>query len=152
AKTSTTNRIYAFDTPRIVDGRIYAVRTLKDFQPSGIGPLSREYWASYRQGVPGSPWESGGIELSWSWRYGLIDTLLDTTPEPSYAKQDGAVVVGRTFSDPPAELHFTPIAQGGGPDPSDKWIDLVVNIGPFPNNHAPAMTLEASALTVTNGA
>jgi len=150
ARSSTTNRIYAFDTPRIREGRFYAVRTHKDFQPSLFGPLEREYWASFRQGFTDNPWESGGIELHWN--YGGINTLLDTTPESSYSKQDSAVVVGRTFSDPPAELHFTPIAQGGGPDPSDKWIDLVVQIGPFPQNHAPVISLQASALTVTNGA
>ncbi len=150
AKASTTNRIYAFDTPRIKEGRFYAVRTHKDFQPNLPRPVEREYWASFRQGFPDNPWESGGIQLHWS--YGGINTLLDTTPETSYAKQDAAIVVGRTFSDPPAELHFTPIAQGGGPDPSDKWIDLVVHVGPFPQNRPPVISLQASALTVTNGA
>ncbi|MEY2408060.1 MAG: hypothetical protein QOF48_730, partial [Verrucomicrobiota bacterium] len=150
AKSSTTNRIYAFDVPRLTEGRTYAVRIHKDFQPDPGGPLERQYWASFRQGAVDNPWESGGIELHWN--FGGINTLLDTTPESSYSKQDSAVVVGRTFSDPAADVYFTPIAQGGGPDPADKWIDLVTHLGPFPLNLPPVMSLQASAQTVSNGA
>jgi len=42
-------------------------------------------------------------------------------------------------------------AQGGGSDPSDKWIDVVVNIGPFPENLPPVLSLSASALTIAPG-
>lgn len=150
AKASTTNRVFAFDTPRLISGRTYAVRIHKDFQPSLFGPLEREYWVSYRQGFAENPWASGGVQIHWN--YGGINTLLDTTYETSYSKQDAAVVVGRTFSDIAAGLHFTPIAQGGGPDPWDKWIDVVTHKGPFPLNQPPVVDFQASGLTVTNGA
>ncbi|MBC8003301.1 MAG: PKD domain-containing protein, partial [Opitutaceae bacterium] len=139
---STTNRIYAFDTPRISPGRLYAMRIHKNFQ--------REYWVSYRQGFPDNPWFSNGLELDWLQAGGNV--LLDTTPNTTFARQDAALVVGRTFSDPEARLHITPIALGGGPNPSDKWIDTVVQFGPFPDNQLPTLTLAPEAISVSNGA
>jgi uncharacterized delta-60 repeat protein len=149
---SITNRIYAFDTPRIEQGRIYAMRMRKDVQ--------REYWFSYRQGLPNNPWFSNGLEVDWN--YGVESTpgvsagqgnnvLIDTTPDTTYGKQDAALIVGRTLHDPQASLHVTPVAIGGGPDPWDKWIDVVVNIGPFPGNQAPALSLDASSFNVAPG-
>lgn len=152
ATRSTTNRIYAFDTPRIKDGRFYAMRIRKDFQ--------HEYWFSYRQAFTDNPWFSNGLEVDYN--FGVANepevflrlgnnVLLDTTPDTTFAKQDAAVVVGRTFHDPQANLHVTPIALGGGPDPSDKWIDTVVQIGPFPGNQVPTLALYASTFTISNG-
>ncbi len=152
ATHSTTNRIYAFDTPRIKDGRFYAMRIRKDFQ--------HEFWLSYRQGFPANPWFSTGLEVDYN--FGVANdpqaflslgnnVLLDTTPDTTYAKEDAALVVGRTLHDSQASLHITPIAIGGGPDPSDKWIETVVQIGPFPGNQVPTLTLDASALVISNG-
>jgi uncharacterized delta-60 repeat protein len=151
--SSVTNRIYAFDTPRIEQGRIYAMRMRKD--------VLREYWFSYRQGLPNNPWFSNGLEVDWN--YGVESTpgvgvgqgnnvLIDTTPDTTYGKQDAALIVGRTLHDPQANLHVTPVAIGGGPDPWDKWIDVVVNVGTFPGNQVPTLSLNASSLNVAPGA
>lgn len=150
-ESSVTNRIYAFDTPRIDSGRLYAMRIRKD--------ISREYWLSYRQGFPDNPWFSNGIEVDWNIApigpgYGVSlgnNVLIDTTPDSTYGKEDAALIVGRTMHDPAANLHVTPIALGGGPSPSDKSIDVVVNIGTFPDNQVPVLSLEASALAVAPG-
>ncbi len=141
---SETNRVYAFDTPSITAGRLYALRIRKDFE--------RTYWASYRQGFPNNPWLSSGIELTWENWPGTAGSvqLLDTTPGTTAGKNDAAVVVGRTYADPPEALYLTPVAKGGA-TPGEKWIDVVVQIGPFPTNVPPVLTLSASELTVTNG-
>ena len=152
ANGSTTNRIHAFDTARISEGRHYALRMRKD--------ALREYWFSYRQGFPDNPWSANGLEVDWNlggMTLGRLrsignNVLIDTTPDTTYGKEDASLIVGRTLNDPQANLYFTPIALGGGPNASDKWIDLVVQAGPFPGNQKPIMTLEASAVAVPNGA
>jgi len=151
ATGSTTNRIFAFDTPRISDGRTYAMRIRKDYQ--------KEYWFSYRQQFPDNPWFANGIEVDWD--LGPIDpgfglslgnnVLIDTTPDSTYVKEDAALVVGRTLRDPAADVFVTPVALGGGPDPSDKWIDVVLQKGPFRNNQNPTVTIAASTIAVANG-
>lgn len=138
---STTNRIFAFDTPSVSPGRLYAMRMIKD--------LRREYWFSYRQGHPNNPWYSSGIEVDFN--LGGNNVLVDTTPGSTFGREDAALVVGRTLHDPAASLYVTPIAIGGGPAPSDKWIDVVVNVGTFPDNQAPTLAIEASALTIEPG-
>lgn len=148
---STTNRIYAFDTSRIDDGRLYAMRIRKDY--------TKEYWFSYRQNHANNPWFSSGIEVDWNLGVSYVgvggrignNVLIDTTPGTTFTKEDAALVVGRTLRDTAADIFLTPIAQGGGPDPSDKWIDVVLQKGPFRNNQSPTLSLDASALTVTNG-
>lgn len=137
---SETNRIYAFDTPMISTGRLYALVIPKDFD--------KNYWISVRQGFPNNPWVSGGIEVMWN-SSSLTTVLLDTTPGTTPGRDDAAVVVGRTFHDLAARLYITPVAQGGVS--SNKWVDVVVHSGEFPDNHPPTMTLAASALNVTAG-
>lgn len=56
----------------------------------------------------------------------------------------GVVLLGRTFSDTGADIHFTPIARGGSAP--NQWLDVVVNIGTQTNNAPPAIT----NLTVSN--
>jgi hypothetical protein len=62
---------------------------------------------------------------------------------------DAPLTTGRTLSDPPSGVYFTPIATGG--TAPDRWIDVVVNIGPFPNNTPPTLNMGANAFTVPVG-
>ena len=57
---------------------------------------------------------------------------------------DSTLIIGRTFSDSLAGLHVTPIAKGGT---MPETIDVVVNVGAFPGNRAPALSLAASTQT-----
>ncbi len=147
---STTNRIYAFDTPTITEGRLYALRIRKD--------ITREVWLSHRQGFPGNPWFSSGIEVDWNLNGSTMaglhlqgnNVLVDTTPDSTYQRDDAALVVGRTLRDPAGAMHITPIARSDAGDP-DKWIDVVVQKGTFPGNQSPTLSLAASALTVPVG-
>ncbi|MBN2505875.1 MAG: PKD domain-containing protein [Verrucomicrobia bacterium] len=139
-RASGTNRVYAFDVPEIVDGRLYALRIRKDFD--------KEYWVSVRQEFPDNPWLGNGVELMWD-SASLGQVLIDSTPTTSPGKNDAAVVVGRTFHDAAARLHLTPIAQGG--HFTNKWVDVVVHIGPFPGNRPPTLSLTSSAERMAEG-
>jgi uncharacterized repeat protein (TIGR01451 family)/uncharacterized delta-60 repeat protein len=151
---STTNRIYAFDTPRIVDGRLYAIRIQKDLADRG-----REYWLTHRQGTDGNPWFSNGIEVDWNLGGSSMNgfhllgnnVLIDTTPDSTYLREDAALIVGRTLNDPSGAVYITPVASGGGPDPSDKWIDVVVQRGLFLDNQTPTVSLFTSNTVVPAG-
>lgn len=136
---NATNRVYAFDTPHITDGRLYGLRIYKD--------SDKEYYLSVRQGFPNNPWMNSGVEVMWS-SLSIGQLLIDTTPGTSPGKQDCAVVVGRTFSDSFADIHITPVDRVSNGNPSDEYVDVVVNRGPFPTNLPPSMSLTASALQV----
>ena len=120
----------------------------------------RRYWLSYRRLptnlVPGI-WLPHGLQVDWQREtYGFDGSiLLDMTPytqdtptrisnvhsSPSVDisdKSDGVVVIGRTYSDDVADIHFTPIARGG--DNPNEWIDVLINIGTQEENTAPEIT------------
>lgn len=132
-----TNRIYAHDTPQLMDGRAYALNVRKDEQ--------RTYWVSARSRFTDNPWLLYGVELHWGpWQQALgYSQLLDTTPGSKAGVADGSILIGRTYNDPEADLHITPVAQGG--TGTETWFDVVVNVGPFPTNLPPVVDL-----TVTN--
>ena len=130
--------------------------------PTGLANPYR-YWLNYRflpsDGIA-QDWLRNGLQVDWRRDgAGFRSVTLDMTPysrdsgpygpTPSYAadnndKEDGVVLIGRTFSDTGANIHFTPIAKGGGVP--NQWLDVVVNIGTPPNNAAPVI----SNLTVSN--
>ncbi len=87
-----------------------------------------------------------GAILEWRWpAKGGNNLVLDTTPGSLFGKDDGVLVLGRTFSDREAGLHFTPVAVHFG---EQKSVDVVVNVGQFPGNSAPALALDASTINV----
>jgi hypothetical protein len=138
--------------------------------------LGRRYWLDYRY-APWSTaqnWYQNGLCVNVAQTsYGSDGSiLLDMTPytsdqpspfyDPSSPpggwwtidnsdKLDGALVVGRTFNDVPAGIHLTPIATGNN-GTGEEYIDVVVNLGTFPANHAPAISsFSATATSVTTG-
>ncbi|MGC8990477.1 MAG: hypothetical protein ACP5MD_10170, partial [Verrucomicrobiia bacterium] len=137
-------RIYAYDVPNLVTSQKYALCVQKDY--------ARAYWAEYRQKFTSNPWTQNGVILNWSpWNNYVGNSLggtalLDTTPgTPSgnNSKDDAPVVIGRTFSDPAAGVHITPIANGTSG--SDRWIDVQVNLGSFPSNSPPSLQIAADS-------
>jgi hypothetical protein len=140
-------RLYAFDVPQLAAGQSYALRIRKDYD--------RNYWAEFRQKFAGNPWLQNGILLNWdAWNNGAVNSaggtdLLDTTPGTptgNSGKDDAALVIGRTFSDPAAGVHLTPLAKGA--DGADNWIDVRVNLGTFPGNVAPTLLITADQTEV----
>jgi uncharacterized repeat protein (TIGR01451 family)/uncharacterized delta-60 repeat protein len=140
---SSTNRMYAYDVPDLIEGRTYALRIQKD--------LERRYWFSHRQLWVNNPWMANGVEVHYEPYSGsaLGSHLIDTTPGTGFGRQDAAIVIGRTFSDWEAGIHVTPITRGR--DDNQEWVDVVVHQGAFPENLPPTLNLNASALFVSTG-
>lgn len=134
-------RIHALDVDGLVPNRFYAIRVNKD--------VDREYWGELRHRYADNPWMINGVMLRWASPNATSTDLLDTTPLTPAGKDDCALVVGRTFSDPGAGVHITPLEAGGTGE--DRWLDIVVNLGQFPDNHAPQVAVAASATQVPIG-
>lgn len=145
---SSTNRLYAFDSSSLDNGKTYAISVRKELGRKGY---NRAYWIDHRQLLPGNPWLSSGVELYWTPWEGTKGSsqLIDTTPESSKGLQDAALLIGRTFDDREADIHITPTRKGR--DGGTEWIDVVVQVGPFPGNRPPTFNLEASSVFVSPG-
>ena len=160
--TSGTFRLYRHDVPadRLADMTPGVARGIKinldASDPSGLANPYR-YWLNYRflptDGIA-QDWLRNGLQVDWRRDgSGFRSVMLDMTPYsrdsgpyaagPAYAfdnndKEDGVLLIGRTFSDTGADIHFTPIARGGSAP--NQWLDVVVNIGTQTNNAAPVIT------------
>jgi len=152
-QTVTSNgvyRIYPFDVPASgrVPGRCYAAAVQKD--------ALRYYWLEFRSLFTVNPWNENGLLLNWApWPESSGGTqLIDTTPGSPDAgdglsRDDAALVIGRTFNDNAAGVHLTPLQRGSsGTDP---WIECQVNLGAFPGNQPPTLSLEVDTTNVAPG-
>lgn len=142
---SGTYRVHAFDQPILDPLNRYAMRITKDSQ--------RVYWGEVRQLYNGSssrPWADKGMILGWRYPSGGASNiqLIDTTPGSPFAKDDAAISLGQTFSDFESGIHMTTVDVGST---TPKYVDVVVNMGQFPGNHAPTLTLAATAEVVPVG-
>jgi Concanavalin A-like lectin/glucanases superfamily/PKD domain/Carboxypeptidase regulatory-like domain len=136
---SGTFRVYAYDGPLVNNGGAYALKIVKD--------STRNYWVELRQRFTSNEWIQNGVMINWSaWQQSNGGgQLLDTTPGSADGRNDAAVVVGRTFTDPIAGIHITPIQKYNTTTPPS--MDVVVNLGLFPGNHKPVVSLTPSATT-----
>lgn len=138
-------RLYAFDQPSLQPGQTYAVKIVKD--------AGRTYWGEFRQLYTGNstrPWADKGLILGWNFPAGSGNNiqLIDTTPGSPYGKDDSPISIGRTFSDFESNIHITTLAVSST---TPKYVDYVVNFGPFPGNNPPTLALTSSADTVPTG-
>lgn len=142
-QSGSTNRIYVYDTPRLLEGRRYALKVEKDAQ--------RTYWISAR-GKLTDHWSTNSVEVHWGqWQQSLgYSLLLDTTPGSPYGRQDSGIVLGRTFGDEESKVYITPIARSG--TGTNIYFDVVVFKGVATNNVAPEVELSASTNAVAVGA
>ncbi len=140
--SSGTYRIHQMDQPAQDPRLRYAIKIRKD--------ADRDYWVDLRQKFASNAWVQGGVFLHWSpWApSGSGPHLLDATPGSPDAKNDAPVVIGRTFSDTETGIHITPIAKNATTPPS---MDVVVNMGAFPGNQAPTLSLGANSTAVATG-
>ncbi|MBL9113697.1 MAG: PKD domain-containing protein [Verrucomicrobiaceae bacterium] len=151
--SSGTYRMYRFDQVVQDHARRYALRVAKD--------ADRDYWLEFRQVHTTNPWFMSGASINWSpWGVGTGQTnttnsgsnlgtqLLDMTAGSADDRNDAALVIGRTFSDREAGIHITPIAKGGT---SPESLDVVVNLGSFPSNNLPTLSLTADTTTPAAG-
>ena len=111
--------------------------------------FDRDLWVELRQhaGWAGNRWVMNGVGLRWDpWLSSNGGTqVLDATPQTVEGHADSPLVIGRTFSDPIADIHVTPVAMAQG---SGSAMDVDVRVGPFPGNRAPIVGLEVSASAV----
>lgn len=149
--TSGTYRIYPLEvaTP---DGGLQALKLPRN------DSQSRDYWVEFRQLITGNIALMNGASLNFGFpslttscptnpSTGCGSHLLDMTPGVGSAS-NSPLVIGRTFSDPTLDVHFTPVGKGGTTPQS---LDVVVNFGPYPTNLAPVVSVMASATTVASG-
>jgi PKD repeat protein len=132
ATGSGTRRIYRFDSTATT-GALRGLRITKAASPAEY------YWVGYRPGIATQPAFHKGAYVVWQQPGQTRSWLIDTTPETANDKNDAAVALGRTFSDTTADVHVTPLAIGG--TGADQWLDVNVQVGPFPGNAAPTATL-----------
>lgn len=146
--TSGMYRIFAQDDPAAIGLR--ALRIPVEVLPPFVLPTpgSFSYWVEFRQQITGNQWLRDGAGLRWAWNGNQSSLLLDSAPGTADGKNDSALVIGRTFSDTTAGIHITPIGKGGT---SPESLDVVVNLGSFPSNLPPVLTLTTSGTNANPG-
>lgn len=137
--TNGVYRLFPHDDPEASGPR--AIRLRKN--------ASTNYWIELRQRYAGNKWLADGVTLRWSGTGGQATRLLDMTPGTVPGKDDAALLIGRTFSDPAANLHITPLGKNGTTPES---VDVAILQGPFPGNRVPSVQLTASSVSAAVGA
>ena len=128
-------RIHAFDQGTVDPMRRYALTILKDSQ--------RTYWGMVRSLYDSNPFAKNGLVFGWKFPNGGGGNfqLIDTTNGSPFGKTDAPVSLGATFSDTESGIHVTTLAMNNNP----RYLDVQVNLGSYPANQRPTMTLAASA-------
>lgn len=109
---------------------------------------STNYWIEFRQKYTSNRWLMSGAGLRWGRSGNQSTLLLDTTPGSADGKDDSAIVIGRTFDDPAAGVHITPLGFTGS---SPETLRVMVMRGQFPANHPPALQLAAARTNTLTG-
>ncbi len=156
---SGTYRVYRHDH-RDASSGTRAIKVNVPFSDYWASGYNRKYWLSYRRNLfsvgTSKTWMPYGLQVDLgkdAYSMGISTVLLDMTPfsdddnsgasynDDNADKDDGFLLLGRTYSDGKANIHITPIA-GGGSSPSE-WVDVVVTLGAVPDNHPPQLVLTA---------
>jgi hypothetical protein len=90
-------RIFAYDQPQLEEGRRYALLVDKDPQ--------RRFNLEYHPAMGNKLTDS--VLMIVSGLGSNAGHLIDTTPGSPGGKGDGGIQIGRTFSDPESDIHFT---------------------------------------------
>lgn len=106
---------------------------------------SHDYCVEFRQKVTSNRWLMNGVKLNWILENNssLGSRLLDTTPGTADDRNDHPIVIGRTFADPAAGIYITPIGKAGT---VPEAVDVVVNVGTFPDNQPPTLDIATSSV------
>lgn len=152
--TSGLYRVHAFDQGAVTAGLNYALRIPRD--------AGNTYWFYFRQAItnlPDAKWTLNGLEVIFGsdnpQSTSGTTVLWDMTPgsrgptNATYANMhDAPLALGRTYSDAGVNLHVTPVAKSGTTPES---LDVQVNFGPFPANHAPTLSLSPTNIMLGAG-
>jgi M6 family metalloprotease-like protein len=129
---STTHRLYRIDSSATV-GTPRGVRITRS---SAAG--AQEYlWLGYRPSYTGMPYLESGAYMVWQRPNESRSWLVDTTPTTSGEISDAPIGLGRTYVDAASSTFITPLGTGGVG--AESYLDVRVNLGPFPENVAPVL-------------
>jgi hypothetical protein len=148
------NWLTASDVLTVTASGTYRVNAHDAANATGVRGLrivknsTTNYWVEFRQKFTSNKWLMNGAGLRWAQNGNQKSQLLDTTPGSSNAKNDSAIVIGRTFSDFASGIHITPIGKGGT---SPESLDVTVNLGVFPGNSTPTVAVSAAATSASPG-
>ncbi len=137
--TSGTHRIFRIDHSDT--SGVVGVRIRRD--------QDDDYWINYRMAHE-NEWLRSGAYVLWKQAGKDHSYLIDTTPDSisgDYDRLDSAVTIGRTFSDTAKNIHITTLGRGGASP--HEYIDVRVNIGPFPGNVAPSVSISGPGTVTT---
>jgi hypothetical protein len=127
------HRIYRVDDTLPASG-LCAVRVPR----GGSAAQHGYYWIGHRGAWAENPRLSSSAYLLWGRPDPYRSWLLDTTPGSAALTTDSTLALGATFADPLSEVFITPLS--GGRDDKGGYIDVCVNIGPFPGNAPPQVS------------
>lgn len=125
-----TFRVYRIDDANTT-GTLRGVRITK----VATAGQQEYYWIGFRPAYTSYSHLLKGAYLQWQRQGQTRCWLLDATPATSGDKTDAPIDIGKTYTDSAANIFVTPLAVGGSS--SNQYMDVRVNIGPFPSNHAP---------------
>ncbi len=151
---SYLNWLRSSNVTTVASSSILRIHAHDDVSPNGIRALKiarssgSNYWVEFRQKFTGNKWLMSGVGLRLAGNGNEKSQLLDTTPGSLDGKSDAALVIGRTYSDTTAGVHITPLRKGGTTPES---IDVAVNLGTFPGNAVPTVTLDAAQTETSTG-
>ena len=133
ASGSGTYRVY-----RIDDAATAAVPRGLRVTHSAVPDNESYYWIGYRPAFDDNAYLQRGAYLVWQRPAAVNCWLLDATPGSADGKTDSPLGLGRTYSDPVAGVHLTPLGIGG--TGAARYLDMRVNLGSFPGNRSPQIT------------
>ncbi|MBL9168296.1 MAG: PKD domain-containing protein [Verrucomicrobiales bacterium] len=136
---SGTYRLYASETPRLINGRFYALL---------IPAREHGLWVELAPTNPLYP--NAGAILRWTQTDRQVGTDL-LQPSVAFVNDsfERTLPLAATFSDRFRNVHVTPIQAGGsGPE---RWMDVVVELSPSSSNRPPVVGLRADRLQVKPG-
>lgn len=166
-------RVTALDYPTLDPNRIYGLTITRNNQQTYyLGyrvrqvdgrtvpfQLATETWLPESLLVWGGPWDGSAepnnppmqcpymIDTTPGSPQGLTATVSTDLPIDGSNKKDAGIQVGRTFSDSNAGIHVTVVDHvRSEPDA----LDIVVNLGTFPDNRKPTVTLTATGGTLSD--
>ena len=167
---SATVRLYRHDIPSsehaaMTPGVARSIKINRYSDDYTSTTNKRRYWLSHRwlptNGIA-ETWLRRGVQVDWQREvYGSDGSIqLDMTPYSRNSttvggnyttdnndKEDAALIIGRTYSDAEADIHITPIGQGGSSP--NQWIDVVVNLDTQVGNTDPQISsFTSSAIEV----
>lgn len=126
---------------------------------SAAGPLAlkvardsdRDYWIGYRRLFTGSSYNiADGAYVLWGYHYVRQSDLLVMNNPATNNVNTAALTVGQTFTDGPAGITFSTLAQGGVAP--NEYLDIRVALASgAPPGNAPSFTSHPQSLTVSVG-